>query len=267
MTVYVITHKPFDYQTPDGYQPLLVGADFNANPRHYLTDNTGENISSLNKSFCELTGLYWMCKNAPDKGNIGLVHYRRYFGKHDLAGKKAALWHLKNIATHLVSPASVSFLDDYLSDADLIVSHPDILDGGSVKNDYEEHHYAKDLAITRQVVKELDPTYLVAFDQVMNGNSLSLFNMFYTSRAVMNSYCEWLFPILFTVQKRTDISHYDSYQARLYGFLSERLFNVWIANNRQLKVKYLTVFNTQNLQKGQFINYYKERLKHHLHNK
>lgn len=49
MTMYVISHKMFDYDLPNGYQPLLVGADFNSNPRGYLADNTGDNISRQNK--------------------------------------------------------------------------------------------------------------------------------------------------------------------------------------------------------------------------
>ncbi|MFC2684110.1 MAG: DUF4422 domain-containing protein, partial [Limosilactobacillus oris] len=54
MTMYVITHKHFDYQKlGDGYTPLLVGANKNANPDNFLQDNDGENISHKNSSFCE----------------------------------------------------------------------------------------------------------------------------------------------------------------------------------------------------------------------
>ena len=81
MTIYVIAHKMFDYDLPKGYQPLFVGAEFNANQRGYQVDNTGENISSQNKEFNELTGLYWMWKNTNDE-YIGLSHYRRYFSPH-----------------------------------------------------------------------------------------------------------------------------------------------------------------------------------------
>ena len=41
--------------------------------------------------------------------------------------------------------------------------------------------------------------------------------------------------ILFEVENRTDISNYDSYNKRLYGFLSERLINIWVM--QQIKSK------------------------------
>ena len=65
----------------------------------------------------------------------------------------------------------------------------------------------------------------------------------------MNVYCEWLFKILFEVEKRTDISSYDSYQQRLYGFLGERLLNVWL-RHRQAKVKYLAEYQTDQLNRA-----------------
>ena len=80
MSMYVITHKKFNYPIPDGYIPLLVGANRNENPGNYMTDNTGKNISDKNLNYSELTGLYWLWKNNHDE-NIGISHYRRYFSK------------------------------------------------------------------------------------------------------------------------------------------------------------------------------------------
>lgn len=58
------------------------------------------------------------------------------------------------------------------------------------------------------------------------------FNMMITRKDILNEYSKWLFDILFTLENKIDISEYDEYQQRIYGFLSERLFNVWIKHKK-----------------------------------
>jgi len=54
------------------------------------------------------------------------------------------------------------------------------------------------------------------------------FNMFVMKREYFDAYCEWLFDILFELERRLDISSYSPYDARVFGFVSERLLDVWI---------------------------------------
>lgn len=241
MTMYVITHKEFHYNLPKGYVPILVGADVNQNPQHYQPDNQGDNISSKNPSFCELTGLYWMWKNSHTQ-NIGLSHYRRYFSKYS---SRKDMYLAELIKGHML-PVSEEMLDGFLNDYDWIVSQPEKGGQGSVYDQFKEFHNIKDLQTVRDVIKENHPNCVPAFDHVMNSEFISFYNMFYTSKENADQYCEWLFDVLFEVEKRTDISNYDSYQQRLYGFLGERLLNVWL-QFKQPKIKYLAEYQTDKL--------------------
>ena len=83
IVVAVATHKP--YKMPDDpiYLPLHVGAELHPDVLPDMQgDNTGDNISALNASYSELTGLYWLWKNC-DAQYKGLVHYRRLLGSAD----------------------------------------------------------------------------------------------------------------------------------------------------------------------------------------
>jgi len=58
--------------------------------------------------------------------------------------------------------------------------------------------------------------------------SNALRNFGYNQKTLLNEYCEWLFPILQTMYKKMDLSSYTAFEARLFGRVSERLFNVWL---------------------------------------
>ena len=61
------------------------------------------------------------------------------------------------------------------------------------------------------------------------------FNMFIMKKELADQYCEWLFDVLFELEKRLDISSYSANDQRVFGFVSERLLDVWLEEN---KVKY-----------------------------
>lgn len=238
--MYVITHKEFRYKIPSEYVPLLVGADFNTNTMGYLADNTGDNISAKNKNFCELTGMYWLWKNC-DNEQIGISHYRRYFS----AKKTLNNVRLEALITNRPKAIPEQKLIEYLREYDWIIPQPVEVSacGQTVYEQFEDAHNIQDLKQTKQVIAELYPDYLDAFEKIMKQTKMSMYNMLYTSFEQYSSYCEWLFNILFTLEKRLDIRDYDEYQQRIFGFLSERLFNIWLEKSN-VKVKRLPVFNT-----------------------
>lgn len=88
----------------------------------------------------------------------------------------------------------------------------------------------------------LEITYLLkiyhtvnSFDKVMKGNRFIIIICYFT-RAAIADYCQRIFPTLFELEKRVDLKGYDPYQQRIYGFLTERLFDVWM-NIQYLKIK------------------------------
>lgn len=220
ITILVACHKPYAIPRFSPYYPVEVGAccreDLNLGGAR---DNQGENISEKNPNFCELTALYWAWKNLDSSHQfIGLVHYRRYFGQ-----KKGA---------------------DYLSDVYSEEEWREVLKTNSivlppkrnyfietVRSQYIHAHHKQDLQVLREVLKTKHPRYLKAFDVLMEGTKTHIYNMFVMRRDLFDNYCEWLFDVLFEVEKRLDISDYSKNDARVFGFLSERLIDVWLDTN------------------------------------
>ena len=55
--------------------------------------------------------------------------------------------------------------------------------------------------------------------------------MFVMKKDLFDAYCAWLFSILFELEQQLDISAYSDYDKRVFGFVSERLLDVWIETN------------------------------------
>jgi len=213
--IFVMAHKVFQTPADDIYVPLQVGHAINPDTG-YLADDTGDNISDLNPFYSELTGFYWLWKNLDFPGNIGTCHYRRFF------------------------------IDEngYLlkeSDYDKILTEYDIITSNAIEEDlpYTEYfgqaHNISDLKLEGEVIKSLFPQYYEAFEECMNGKKHYFGNLLVTRKELFDEYCEWLFSVFAELGDKLDISGYDDYRKRIFGFLSEQLLMVWV-KARKLKV-------------------------------
>lgn len=224
MKVFVACHKKFDVEMEKVYSPIMVGAALNPKiPAMDFYDDTGVNISSKNKEYCELTAAYWVWKNCQDDV-VGLVHYRRYF-----AGFSTDSKGFPGILRE-------SELIGLMASVDLVLPKPCSFVEGDVESNYRREHHGKDLDAVRLVLSQHFPEYLASFEKVMGASGGSFCNMFIGKKSVMDDYFEWLFAVLFELEKRVDMSTYDDYQRRLYGFMAERLFNVWVEKNQPPRV-------------------------------
>ena len=217
--IIVATHKT--YRMPDDplYLTLHVGAALHA-PLPYPGDNTGDNISEKNQTFCEMTGLYWAWKNL-DADAIGLCHYRRYFaGKHSVFSRDK--W-----AQILTAEEA----QDLLQSSSVILPRKRNYYIETGYSQYAHAHHEKDLTATRAILEERYSKYAAAFDSTLAITKGHRFNMFIMRRDLLDSYCTWLFDILFELEKRLDISSYSDYDKRVFGFVAERLLDIWIETN------------------------------------
>ena len=211
--IIVATHKKYQMPEDKLYLPLQVGAEGKPS-LGYTQDNTGDNISEKNPSFCELTGLYWAWKNLRED-YIGLAHYRRHFGHREKDPMKGVL--------------TYDQLKPMLEKYRVFVPRKRIYGIETLYSHYAHTHYAGQLDCTREIIKEKYPNYLVSYDEVVNRRWGYMFNMMILRRDLMDSYCGWLFDILFELERRMPpTQELSQFQGRFYGRVSEIIFNVWL---------------------------------------
>ncbi len=223
--IIVAAHKKYWMPEDEMYLPVHVGAEgkFDANGQPldlgYVKDNTGENISAKNANYCELTGLYWAWKNL-QADYIGLVHYRRHFSN----GKRG-----KDKKKQVISKKE---MEEKLLGTDVLLPTPRNYWIETNYSQYAHAHHAVDLDTTKRILEEKTPDYIPAWNASMKKTTGHRFNMFVMKKEIFDGYCTWLFNVLFELENRLDISEYNVNDSRVFGFVSERLLDVWIETNR-----------------------------------
>lgn len=245
INVYILTHKELEYGIWDNslYTPLQVGF---ADDLYSCRDNTGDNISEWNPLFLELTGIYWIWKNihTPFKGNC---QYRR----------------------RLEIPEDFDF-EELFKDAKVLAPKPLQL-GCPVLMQYALFHNPYDIVTCKNALLELYPDYEDAWNKyIVNGHTLFYSNGFVMRAEDYDTYCEWLFSVLDRTKEKLgfstveDVRHHVeeavesgkinskartdvSYQMEIFGFLSERLFTLYILNNFQDRIAVMPYKKMENI--------------------
>lgn len=218
----VATHRYSQMPIDSMYLPIRVGSSLTKEYFGYARDDVGENISSKNPYFCELTALYWGWKNLK-ADFIGLVHYRRYF---------SIDYNKDKFARIMTNVQAQNICKDY----DVIVPKKRHYYIETLYSHYAHTHDAKHLDITREIIAHQCPEYIPFFDKIMKRTWAHMFNMIVMKREVLDSYCTWLYKILFDLESKVDTSKMHAFDARLYGRVSELLLDIWLEKN-QIKYK------------------------------
>ena len=215
--IIIATHKKYWMPSDQMYLPLHVGKK-GKDDLGYTGDDSGDNISVKNANYCELTGVYWAWKNLNAEYK-GLAHYRRHFMLKGAKGTKQ-----EKVMTQ-------AQLETLLKRTDIVLPNPRNYFIETNYSQYVHAHHAEDLDVTREILVERYPKYVKAFDETMKSTVGHRFNMFIMKADLFDRYCEWMFDVLFELEKRLDISQYSAYDSRVFGFVSERLLDIWIQTN------------------------------------
>lgn len=248
LRLYTVSHKPFFLPGHDYLQRVWVGGNRQLRKGNDLTDDTGENISSLNEFFCELTVMYWVWKNVPmpDDACWGLCHYRRFF-----TDKSRPLSFSNFPMNRAANEKEMSryvhaTLDDFiltkLQQSDIVLTYPVNVSlrrkvNITVYDQYTGEHSKEEWDMLRTVIAEKYPDYIPSLRLLAAQTKICIANMMVARAAVWNHYLPWLFDITFELHKRLKYTD-DVYQRRAVAFIAERLMNLYIHHNK-LKPAYM----------------------------
>ncbi|MBM7617112.1 hypothetical protein JOC36_000661 [Weissella uvarum] len=219
MKIIVAAHKPYQMPKSDIYLPVYVGSALKDDmPAGYVGDDTGQNISEMNPYYNELTALYWAKYNLQDEDVLGLAHYRRYLGRkssHDLA-----------------DVLSESDINSALAEVDVLLPKHRNYVIDNQRDHYLNAHLNEPFFVLEKVI-ELDyPSYLPAFRRMEASSKIHLYNMSIMKQGHFQSYTDFLFGVLEKVQAQIPYQDYQGQDARVFGFLAERLKDVWLETNQ-----------------------------------
>ena len=250
--IFITMHKPFSVYKSNIFTPIQVGKRFTNIDLGILSDDTGDNIADKNQNYCELTAAYWVWKNYPELDYVGFYHYRRYLYLQDSVPNNG-----DNILNFICDDSKVI---ENINKYDILLPPKIAFKQFNVANQYIFCHLKEDWKILMNVLIEKYPDYKDDVIQVFyNNNSTYMYNMYIMRYTLFfKEYIEWLFDILFEVEKRIKINPYP-YQARVFGFMSERLITLFVHrkirdHNRIREFKTANFYGDTNFEKVQIGN-------------
>lgn len=261
--ILVVTHKPFKLLEGEYYVPIHAGraiaterskdGKINKSDYEWLLENTigddsGDNISDKNRYYSECSALYWAWKNYDKLGNpdyIGLMHYRRQFvfNEEYFENKPKDKWenalgfiredfidenYIKNIGL------TDENIEKVCSEYDLVVSKDgnlDLIYNRNLREDYEKTIpgvKVKDFDLMVDIVKNKYTEYKEVVEQKINGYTKSLYQMFIMKKEFFFEYCEFLFGVLFEIEKTMNFDEYSMNGKRTLGYLAEDLLSIYV---------------------------------------
>lgn len=227
LRIYIVSHKPCSIPSDDVMTPIHVGratSPYKDEMSWMQGDDTGDNISSKNSSYCEMTAHYWIWKNVHDTEYVGICHYRRFFA----------------------ADLSENNINDVMADADVLLVEPSWhID--SVYSYFSKFMGAENMTILSMVMKKRFPEYFKTLEKICDGIKFHPFNMLLCRKGLFDDYCQWMFTILEECEKYIKPASYTNAR-RALAYMAELLTGVYFVH-RQLRIKSVPYYKIEDGQK------------------
>lgn len=209
LSILVCAHKPDSFIRNNGVY-LAVQAGKALHPELELgfqSDDEGDSISEKNPFWSEFTVLYWGWKNIKDVSYLGLNHYRRYF---DFDFEKCDI-------------------DKLFAKYDIVlVKKPRMLSKSYRPIHLMQMTSMEDYYIFMDVLMKLYPQYKTKIiDYFYNSRDSVPYSMFVARKEVYDKFCEFVFPVLFELEKRIKPHQYTR-QKRAIGYFGEYCLGLFV---------------------------------------
>ena len=256
-------HKPSYLLKDEIFTPIHAGrtvsgivakdGTINEKEAHWLLENaigddTGDNISTKNREYCEYTALYWAWKNYETLGNpdyIGFMQYRRQFIlKYGIFEGKELNEYEKAYATRIMEYPCKNYkeflgidkqnLNRILDSCGGIFTNPcdlSLTNVGTLRDDYTINIsglQGDDFDLMINVVTKMYPDMADYIHKRISQPLKCCFQMWVLPRKVFFEYMEFLFSVLFECEKHIDVTNYSVNGKRTMGYLAELLCDFYM---------------------------------------
>lgn len=254
LEIFVVYYKPAPLIKSDIFTPIQGGRaiqntssrkgtftpeEINWLNNNMIGDDTGENISQLNRYFAEITALYWIYKNTTSPF-VGMFQYRRFLAINpntiyptitypSMRFHHLGIKHLDGFSKKFLRNLELEkkFILPFFATHDILLSEPIKLNS---YEQYKEEHHISDLNKALDIIKQKYPhMYDFAIQELNSENGFYPTNMFVTRRQILNDYANWLFSILHPLydEIKDEVAMRDTEQKLAFAYLSERLFTIY----------------------------------------
>ena len=254
LKIFVVYYKPAPLVKTEIFEPIQGGRAIADTPsrqgtftkeqiewlnNNMIGDDTGDNISTLNRNFAELTALYWIWKNTKSPF-VGMFQYRRYLSINSNAHypmvefpsmrmRHLGIKHLETFSKQFLRDLELEkkFILPWFATHDILLSEPIKV---NTYEQYKEEHVGTDLDKALEIIKQKYPQmYDFTVENLNSEEGFYPSNLFITHRKIFNAYAEWLFSILLPLYDdiKDEVNTRDTEQKMAFAYLSERLFTVY----------------------------------------